>query len=134
MRLWTVMLLGCLALGCGDDNNGNNNPQPDLSVVMNPDMIMFGTKHCLALATCAGGCSGAPTCLANCAAMGTQEAQMKYQALGACALGACTSGGGDGGGPACTSGNDNSQGCQDCLSGAATGGMCDAQFTACLND
>ena len=132
MRILSLVML--LASACGDDVTPAN-PIEDLSVKMAPDMaVPAGTKTCLQVASCAQGCMGMAVCISNCAVMGTLQAQMKFQALGACTVAACTATPDGGGAPPCSSAGDTSQGCQDCFSNAAQGPGCSNQFAACLSD
>jgi hypothetical protein len=122
------------AFGCGDDTNMTT-PTQDLSVPIVKDMsVTFGTKNCLQVITCAAGCAGASACIANCASMGTQQAQTKYQALAVCALSGCTSAPDGGGTPACTSATDSSQKCTDCVTAFGQSPTCATQLATCESD
>src|SRR6516164_6716230 len=99
MHKWLGMAVLLAAFGCGDDTNMGT-PVQDLSVpIVNDLSVKVGTQHCLAVATCANGCSGSASCLANCVSMGTLQAQTKYQALVTCGITACSSPPDGGGNP-----------------------------------
>ncbi len=131
MRICCLAVL--LLVACGDDTMSSSTQ--DMAVAMNPDLsVTFGTQTCLQVASCASGCSGMATCLANCASKGTQQAQMKYQALGACALGVCQMKPDGGGAAPCSSAQDMPQGCIACVTTAAQGPDCQQQLATCLSD
>jgi hypothetical protein len=128
--LFTVLLLGCLSIGCDDDTTAMM--QPDLSV--NNDLSHpVGTQTCLQVITCASGCAGVASCQTACAAMGTAAAQMKYGALGQCAVAGCIVKN-DAGVTPCSSATDTSMACQDCITAYAQSAACSTQLNACLTD
>src|SRR5262249_34868639 len=123
--LGLTLLMG---LGCDDDTTMMSTQ--DLSAKAD---LSAPADNCLAVITCAAGCAGNATCQGNCAAKGTAAAQMKYQALGQCAVSGCIVAQ-DGGVIPCASATDTSQACQDCIAAYAQGPACMTQLNACLTD
>lgn len=87
-----------------------------------------GELSCSAMLECMNSC--APTnqeCLGNCMAEGTANAQMTYQAIGDCIVGACC-----GGEQAACANNPDYE---TCAQGSyQPGGVCEAAVMGCVND
>ncbi|MFH1130597.1 MAG: hypothetical protein V1754_04635 [Pseudomonadota bacterium] len=127
-------LVGVLALwGCGSDNEGKDTgPSTDKGTTMNEagtpidagTPIETGTptgKTCIEILQCVNGCPHTDqTCIDNCVAEGTTEAQGLFNAFMTCANTAVT------GDCAADCTDQSSQECQDCVLGT-----CGAELDAC---
>ena len=102
--------------------------------------IPHGDKACSTILFTAQSCSGdnVPACVKAAIESGTVMAQSEFQALLVCGYTNCVGktfdgGAGDGGITGCTSANDTTSGCQQCVSREATGSACKSEFSACVN-
>jgi hypothetical protein len=100
---------------------------PDLSVVVQPDMTMVAGTTCAAAIQCSMACTGsnAQQCSAACFAAVDPSAQQYSMALLTCISQKCTSLGGDAGMPACD--DPQSMACSQCVQSA-----CFPEASACF--
>lgn len=146
-------LVGAAALGCGNDNSGNQDmmaappdvgaPAADLSSTANDDLSAL--NGCRGLVMCLAGCKGDNACQMACRMDATMMAKELAKALNDCRQTTCE--GGDGGAGPCVAGMPQSATCMQCLKDTITApgtctsggtaswcGACYSEFMACVSD
>lgn len=113
------------AFGCGDDDSVDDDAGIDASAA-----DAGAGSSCLDIITCGSGCAGNPECQRACTDEGSPTAVEQYDALFACAYGACISP--SEGDPSCTSTDDDSTTCSDCVAAAAQAEGCSTELATCL--
>lgn len=131
MRTLLALALTLTLTACDEEA-----PPMDMAAVPAEDLatpadLSAAGEVCLQVVVCASNCAGVPACVQACTDDGSPTAQAQFQALFACAYGACLQTN-DASAPACASMADTSASCQSCITAAVQGPTCASELAACL--
>lgn len=127
MKPWWIGCVLVAAVACGDDDASDLDAGADDAAVAVDAPV---GASCLDIITCGSGCAGNAECQEACTAEGSPAGVAQYDSLFACAYGACTAP--PEGEPACSSNEDDSMACSDCVAAAAQAEGCSTELATCL--